>query len=222
MICDIGVNNMSRGWTRADKWNYRVYVVWRSMIRLCYSEKYHETHPTYKNCTVCERWLKLSNFVEDIVKIDGYNYWLSGFDEKINPYQLDKDIKSGGINKCYSLENCMFVSASENTRQMLKTRDNTKISETWKNKSDEELAEIRRKKSEANKGENNPHARKIVSVDPFTKRVVFTWQYVKQATEFFGINRNTLNRYLRGKAKSEHLYNGFLFYYLDEWEQVNK
>lgn len=120
MICDIGVNNMSRGWTRADKWNYRVYVVWRSMIRLCYSEKYHETHPTYKNCTVCERWLKLSNFVEDIVKIDGYNYWLTHPNERV---ALDKDIKSNGINKCYCLENCMFVSIEENTRQANKTRN---------------------------------------------------------------------------------------------------
>lgn len=120
-----GVNDMPYGWRSADEWNYRVYEVWRSMIRRCYSKKFHEKNPTYENCYCCERWLFLSNFVEDIVKIDGYELWLSVFGEKINPYQLDKDVKSNGINKCYCLENCMFVTKSENSKQANKTRDNT-------------------------------------------------------------------------------------------------
>ena len=92
--------------------------------------------------------------------------------------------------------------------------------EVWKNKSDEELAEISRKQSEANKDEKNPRARKVVSVDPITKQPIFTWQYKKQATKFYGIKHTTLDYYLKGKAKTGHEYNGFLWYYLDEYEQL--
>lgn len=89
-------------------------------------------------------------------------------------------------------------------------------------KLDEELAEIFKKISEAHKGENNPRARKVVSVDQLTKQIVFIWQYKQQATKFYGINHTTLDYYLKGKAKSGHEYNGFLWYYLDEYEQLTK
>ena len=95
-----------------------------------------------------------------------------------------------------------------------------KISEAYHNKTDEELAEIRKKQSEANKGEKHPRVRKIVLVDVLTKQIVFIWQYQKQATEFYGISKGTLNYYLKGKAKSGREYNGFLWYYLDEYEQL--
>ena len=106
--------------------------------------------------------------------------------------------------------------------------------ETMNNKSEEEKAERSRKISEANKGEKNgmygvhrygeknPRARKVVSVDPLTKQFVFIWQYKQQATNFYGINRTTLDAYLKGKRKTGHEYNGFLWYYLDEYEQLTK
>ena len=71
-------------------------------------------------------------------------------------------------------------------------------------------------------GENNPRARKVVSVDPFTKQIVFIWRYKQQVTKFYSIGGSTLDAYLKGERKTGHLYNGFLFYYLDEWEQLNK
>lgn len=122
MVYGHGVNDMPKGWSsKKNTWNYLVYRKWRSMLERCYSEKFQEKHPTYKECHVCERWLLLSNFVEDFKKIDGYN------EEKFlnGELQLDKDIKSNGKNKEYSLDNCILISKSENARQANKTRDNT-------------------------------------------------------------------------------------------------
>ena len=69
-------------------------------------------------------------------------------------------------------------------------------------------------------GEKHPRAKKLILVDPLTKQTVFTWQYLKQATDFYGISRGTLDRYLKGKAKTGHLYNGFEWYYLSDWQQL--
>ena len=114
-----GINDMPRGWASEDEWNKMVYLKWKNMLARCYSEKYHEKHPTYKDCTVCERWLLLSNFVEDFYKIDGYDK------EKLlnGELCLDKDIKSNGQNKEYYIENCMLVSNTENIKQSNKTMD---------------------------------------------------------------------------------------------------
>lgn len=115
-----GINNMPKNWTVENEWNKKVYKKWKSMLERCYSEKVHKREPTYIDCSVCDRWLLLSNFVEDVTKIDGYDEeeFLSG------KLCLDKDIKSNGKNKEYSLENCVFVNKRENSKQMLKTRDN--------------------------------------------------------------------------------------------------
>lgn len=113
---------MYYGWMSETELNRRKYGVWQRMLERCYDEKYHIKNPTYKNCYVCERWLKLSNFVEDIVKIDGYELWLNNPNKRI---ALDKDIKSDNKNKCYCLEQCMFVTESENNKQMLRHRDNS-------------------------------------------------------------------------------------------------
>ena len=70
------------------------------------------------------------------------------------------------------------------------------------------------------KGEKNPRARKIVMIDPSTKQLIFIFKYVKQVTEFYNIDKNTLIYYLKGRRKTGHEYNGFLWYYADEWEQM--
>ena len=118
MIFNTGFNDMPRGWKSNNELNYRIYTCWHGMLMRCYCEKYQNKYPTYRGCYVCNRWLKLSNFVEDISKIKNYELWFK------NPrkYALDKDIKSNGINKCYCLEECMFVTNKENTQQAVKTR----------------------------------------------------------------------------------------------------
>ena len=116
MVYNIGTNDMPRCWTVDNEWNHKVYQTWFHMIQRCYSEKSLKRNPTYKNCTVCNRWLRLSNFVEDFKLIDGYDEELF-LNIKL---ELDKDIKSNGKNKEYSLNNCMLVSHKKNTKQAIK------------------------------------------------------------------------------------------------------
>lgn len=119
MVQGKGVNDMGKGWATENKWNKKVYQTWNNMLSRCYSSKVHNKNPTYQDCSVCSKWLRLSNFVEDFKLIDGYN------EDKFLDGQLclDKDVKSNGENKEYSLENCMWISMSKNTKQSNKTMD---------------------------------------------------------------------------------------------------
>ena len=116
-VCNIGINDMYIKWASENEINNRIYTLWASMIRRCYDEK-HEKYKYYKDCCVCDKWLRLSGFIEDVSKIDNYELWLNNHD-----YQLDKDIKSNGENKCYCLEECMFVTRYENILQAIKTKN---------------------------------------------------------------------------------------------------
>ena len=66
------------------------------MLERCYSEKYQEKYPTYKNCTLDEKWYNFQIFAKWFEN----NYILG--------HQLDKDILIKG-NKIYSPETCCFV-----------------------------------------------------------------------------------------------------------------
>lgn len=118
IVCGYGINDTCYGWT-ADKINKIIYKRWRHVLMRVYDEKFHKKNPTYINCTLCLEWHYLSKFAEDFKKLDGYN------EEKLlnGELELDKDIKSNGTNKEYSLENCMLVSKSENIKQSNKTRE---------------------------------------------------------------------------------------------------
>lgn len=72
------------------------YKTWTSMIRRCYSEKYHKHKPTYIDCEVCEEWRYYSNFEK----------WYN--ENYREGYVLDKDILIQG-NRIYSPETCCFV-----------------------------------------------------------------------------------------------------------------
>lgn len=80
------------------------YLRWHDMINRCYNEKFHEKHPQYKGCTVCEEWLNYSNFKiwYDQNKIVGMKL------------DLDKDILFKG-NKEYSPATVAFVPHEINT-----------------------------------------------------------------------------------------------------------
>lgn len=120
MVCGVGVYDMPRGWRKESKLNERIYQTWSNMIKRCYSKICQEKYPTYIDCFVCDKWLKLSGFLEDIERIEGYELY------KNNPNQLialDKDIKSDGNNKCYCLEQCSFVRNEQNSKQAVKYKD---------------------------------------------------------------------------------------------------
>ena len=91
----------------------RQHKLWCNMLQRCYDDKLHEIRPTYKDCSVCERWLVFANFLEDLPLIEGYEFW------RDNPKQgiaLDKDSKVEG-NKVYSLDACCFISRSDNVKE---------------------------------------------------------------------------------------------------------
>lgn len=113
MVCSVGYNDMGRGWRVDTDENKRVYQLWKGILTRCYDPQYHKRYPTYRKVEVCERWKVLSNFVEDIVQIEGYQEWLTGN----TTMHLDKDIKGKG-RKLYSPETCIFVTAETNLKEM--------------------------------------------------------------------------------------------------------
>lgn len=94
----------------------REYDVWHSMVQRCYDEKFHETHPTYKDCTLEEELHCFAFFLEQVIRnIPNYEYWLNHPNERV---ALDKDIK-GNSSKIYSRDTIMFVTQSENVKEMI-------------------------------------------------------------------------------------------------------
>lgn len=87
-----GINDVSDVWNACRK----AFFVWRSMLSRCYDSKYHVKEPSYIGCTVCDEWLRFSNFLK----------WFE--DNYVEGYQLDKDIIHKG-NKVYAPEHCAFV-----------------------------------------------------------------------------------------------------------------
>ena len=82
-------------------WICPFYQKWVSMMARCYSPKYQDKYPTYKDCFVCEEWKYFSNFKE----------WISqqSYEGKV----LDKDILVRA-NKVYSPETCVLVDSRVN------------------------------------------------------------------------------------------------------------
>jgi len=72
------------------------YTKWTDLLKRCYSKSTQERQPTYKGCSVDERWYNFQNFAE----------WFEN--NYIKGWHLDKDILMKG-NKIYSPETCCFV-----------------------------------------------------------------------------------------------------------------
>lgn len=91
IVCGVGINDADESVHKTD-----AYQVWTNMIKRCYDEKMIKRRECYRGCTVCDEWLRLSNFLP----------WYS---ENCKPgYQIDKDILIKG-NKLYSPETCLGV-----------------------------------------------------------------------------------------------------------------
>ena len=83
-------------------WICPYYLVWRDMLKRCYSTKYQDRNPSYKGCSVSEEWLRFSNF----------RRWMERQD--FEGMQLDKDLLSE-VNKVYSAGTCVFVTSMVNS-----------------------------------------------------------------------------------------------------------
>lgn len=78
------------------------YSVWKSMLERCFSLKFKQKHPTYKDITCCEEWLTFSNFKS----------WMEQQDWRGK--HLDKDLLVYK-NKVYSPETCVFITGNINS-----------------------------------------------------------------------------------------------------------
>lgn len=90
--------------------NKKMYNIWSSIIRRCYC-KNHVRHNDYTK--VCERWLCFDYFIEDVIKLDGWD--LEKFEK--GEIQLDKDFKQFDFKiKIYSPETCVWLDKTENNK----------------------------------------------------------------------------------------------------------
>lgn len=106
------VGDCIKTWPRISQ--TREYRVWHNMINRCYNPNSTEWYH-YGACgvTVCKRWHNLTNFIEDIQKLPGYDAQAFGD----NLIHLDKDKKQfRSPSKEYSPETCEFVTPLENGR----------------------------------------------------------------------------------------------------------
>ena len=112
----LGVNNNGE----IQKAEGKAYRCWADMIYRCYDEKYLLKEPTYRNCTVCDRWHCFANFLEDIRTIQGYNDWVNN-----KGWEIDKDLLQKGLKyKIYSPQTCVFIPTSKNTKESAERANN--------------------------------------------------------------------------------------------------
>lgn len=107
------LNDMPSGWMNQSELNMRIYDMWKAMIRRT-TEKYWIQYPTYTGTTVDDKWRILSNFVNDIKELDGYNQWVNASGEMM---MLDKDTIIQG-NKHYSKYTCRFITHAESNQDV--------------------------------------------------------------------------------------------------------
>lgn len=79
------------------------YVMWREMLRRCYSAEFKGRFPCYDDCEVSEDWHDFKNFYSDLIEMTGYENIGLG-----RSYNLDKDLLIKG-NKIYSKHTCSIV-----------------------------------------------------------------------------------------------------------------
>ena len=88
-------------------WKHPLYLTWQNMMTRCYNPNSADWKDYGgRGITVCERWHKVENFVEDMV-------------ERPDGYQIDRRNNELG----YSKENCQWSTKLQNARN----RRNNKI-----------------------------------------------------------------------------------------------
>ena len=207
-----GINDMPYGWTVENEWNKRVYQKWYDMIRRCYNEDFHKTEngKCYIGCSVCERWLTLSNFVEDFESIDGYDRerFLNG------ELVLDKDIKSrkrGEKNKQYIMIECLLTTQDENTKEAMRTREYHELSEEHKQK----LSEVMQGENNGMKGKFGSYhhnSKKVAQYDKQTLELIKIWDSMMDVERELGINQSNISQCCKGKRKST---GGYVWRYVE-------
>ena len=116
-VFGVGCLGEAEGYAKRNE-SRRLYYTWRGMLRRCYDKTYSK-YQWYggRGVTVCERWHRLDYFIEDIVKLPGYD--AKAFEAGL--IELDKDIIDYE-KKEYSPETCSLVTHAANNRIALMRR----------------------------------------------------------------------------------------------------
>lgn len=113
LVQGFGINDVKYSITKTENvngkfkitWRCPYYVDWANMLERCYSLKFKERRNTYKDCTICDDWRCLSDFIK-WVDSQPNKGWMN--------CQLDKDLLLLG-NKHYSPQTCVYISGSLNS-----------------------------------------------------------------------------------------------------------
>lgn len=95
---------------RENGHDLKEFGCWKDLIFRVYgNKKTDSTSLRYKECKVCEDWIRYPNFFKWVRSQENYDKWLNG-----ERWCLDKDILIKG-NKLYSPETCCLVPVNVNT-----------------------------------------------------------------------------------------------------------
>ena len=173
--------------TRKNGKTTKEYYLWKGMIGRCYSEKFSERNPSYKDATVCDRWLVFANFLEDLPLIEGYELWKNN-----SGYALDKDLKGNG-SKTYSLENCCFITIGNNSKERY---DRLKETE------DKRLKEL-----------NNDKSIRVYGVNTVTGEKTKVFNSIREASREMSLNDSSIGKCIKGTQKTT---GGYRWYKIDD------
>ena len=84
------------------------YMLWKNMLKRCYSDSYKKKYSTYEGCEVSDKFKSYEYFYEWCNKQIGFDNDGNG-----NSFQLDKDLLVKG-NKVYSENVCVFIPSEIN------------------------------------------------------------------------------------------------------------
>lgn len=111
LVYGVGINDYD-GNISIHGVHIKSYKTWGRVMERCFDQKYKNKNPSYNDVTICDQWIKFSNFKNwfDANYVDGF--------------EIDKDILIQG-NKLYSPDTCCFVPRRINTLLLNKQRTNT-------------------------------------------------------------------------------------------------
>lgn len=203
MVEGHGINDMYWGWASENEWNKKVYKKWASMLYRCYNEEFHKTKngKNYIGCSVCDRWFTLSNFVEDVPLITGYDEerFLNG------ELELDKD-KKKDENKHYTMKYCTWLPKPENVSLANKGKHHTEETKL-------KISENNPKTMQGKFGSDHPSSKKVVQYDKQTLELIKIWDSMMDVERELGIANSHISSCCKGKLKSA---GGFVWKYVGD------